>query len=146
MRPIGDILRQMVVEVAPSTACRSGDGSVERVREWLATPRRLKALTGMTPFAAVDRLLFVAGFNDKARNQRLRWARLLAQRLGMDAGPVVAAILADVVQDGTAVSVGGCLGYRLKLIVQGEPERGLSGAAPGDLLDLLRAAFPKTSP
>ena len=96
----------------------------------------------MTPYAAVDRLLVVAGFNDKARNQRLKWSRLIASRLGMDAAAVVVAILADIVADGTAITVGGCLGHRLRQIAAGRPRDGLSGRVPGDVLELLKTAFP----
>lgn len=138
-KSIAQILERMTRTVAPSTAARSGDGSVQRVRDYLRDD--LRELVGMTPFAAVDHLLVVAGYCDKARNQRMLMSRLLAARLGRDAPAVMLAILADVVADGTALSVGACLAHRLRAIVAGRARDGFSGVVPVDLLSFLRAAF-----
>lgn len=146
VKSIGEIVQRLTHSVAPSTAARSGDGSVERVRAFLADDIGLRQLGGMTSFAAVDRLLVVAGFADKARNQRLRWAQLLAFRLGCDAPAVLLAILADVVADGTAISVGACLGHRLRRIAAGHARDAFSGAAPDNLLGFLDQAFRNPKP
>lgn len=143
-KSIAQILERMTRTVAPSTAARSGDGSVQRVREYLRDDMR--ELVGMTPFAAVDHLLVVAGYNDKARNQRLLMSRLLAARLGRDAPAVVLAILTDIVRGDGAVSVGGCLAHRLRAIVGGRPRDGFSGLVPVGLLSFLRAAFKSRHP
>mgnify|MGYP006899553545 CR=1 FL=1 len=140
-KSIGDILQRLTHTVAPSTAARSGDGSVQRVRAFLADGGAVRALAGSTPFEAVDRLLTLAGFQNKAQNQRLMWSRLLAHRLGREAPAVTLALLADVVADGTAISVGGCLGYRLRCIAAGKPRDGFSGRAPAELLLFLQQAF-----
>ena len=141
VKSIGDILRRMTSEDRRAPAARSGDGSTQRVRAYLSMPGRVERLVELDPFTAVDRLMVVAGFNDKSRNDRVRWSRLLAQRLGRHAAAAVAGILADVVADGTALSVGGCLRHRLRQIAQGRPEDGLSGRAPQELRVLLRKAF-----
>ena len=142
-KSIGDILKRLTHSVAPSTAARSADGSVQRVRDYLSNDMRVRELGGMTPFAAVDRVLVVAGFNDKSQNQRLMGSQLFASRLGIDAPAVMLAILTDVVADGTAISVGGCLAHRLRRIAAGHPRDGLSGRAPAELHKLLGDAFGK---
>ena len=102
---------------------------------------RMSILDGLPPFEAVDRLLVVAGFNDKSRNRRLRWSKLMAQRLGRAAPDAVAALLADLVADGSAVSVGACLRYRLEMIAQGRPGDAWSQNAPGDVVDAVGRAL-----
>tara|TARA_R110002110_G_scaffold293181_2_gene507178 strand:+ start:1761 stop:2225 length:465 start_codon:yes stop_codon:yes gene_type:complete len=138
-KSIAQILERIARTVAPSTAARSADGSVQRVRDYLRDDT--SELVGMTPFAAVDHLFVVAGYCNKARNQRLLMARLLAARLGRDAPAVVLAILADIVRVDGAVLVGGCLAHRLRAIVDGRARDGFSGLVPVDLLSFLQAAF-----
>jgi len=140
-KSIGEILQRLTRSVAPSSAARSSDGSPQRVREFLGSESSVCALAGLSPYAAVDRLLVVAGYCDKARNQRLMMARLLAARLGRDAPAVVLAILSDIVRTDGALSVGGCLAHRLRAIVAGRARDGFSGLVPVDLLAFLRAAF-----
>lgn len=137
-KSIGEILRRMTGEMALSSAARAGDGSAHRVKSFLL---RHRDLSHLPPFDAVDRLLVVAGYSDKARNQRLLMAKLWATRLGDRAPAMLAAVLADVVSDGSAASVGACLQFRLRKILAGDPLGGLSGAAPQDLAETLAAAF-----
>lgn len=138
-KSIGDILRRFTLGVAPASSARSADGSVERVRTFLANG--LAALDRLPPDRAVDRLLVVADFNNLNRNARLRWSRLLAQRLGPDAPDCVAALLADIVADGSATSAGACLRYRLDKIAQGRSDGVWSPHAPQDVADAVLAAF-----
>ena len=143
VKHIGDILRRLSAEVAPASAARSQDPSVERVRTFLAT--RLERLAELEPFAAVDRLLVVAGFADRSRNQRLSWARLWTHRLGRNAPAALAALLADIVADGSAASAGACLGYRLRLIAQGKAAAAWGRGGDPGLLDAVAQAFrPRT--
>lgn len=139
VKHIGEILRRLSAEVAPASAARSQDASVERVRSFLAT--RLDRLAELEPFAAVDRLLVVAGFADRSRNQRLSWARLWAQRLGADAPAALAALLADIVADGSAASAGACLGHRLRLIAEGRAAQAWGREAPRELVAAVQHAF-----
>jgi hypothetical protein len=131
--PIADILARTMREFAASTSARSPDESRQRVRDLVARGEaRLRELCDLPTHAAVDRLLADAGFCDKARNARLRWSRLLAQRLGVEAPALVLLILADVVADGSVVNVGGCLAWRLPRIMAGKAAAALSGhATPG---------------
>lgn len=139
VKSIGDILRRFTLGVAPASAARSSDGSVERVRTFLA--ERMACLDRLPPDRAVDRLLVVAEFNDRNRNARLRWARLLAQRLGPAAPDCVAALIADMIADGSPASVGACLRYRLDKIAQGRSQDAWSARAPEGVVEAVRRAF-----
>ena len=136
-KSVGQILDRMISEMARASAARSADSSVMRVRSFLVRCD----LSHLPPLDAVDRLLVVAGYSDKARNQRLMMARIWATRLGADAPQLLAAVLADVISDGSAMSVGACLQFRLRKILAGDVLGGLSGAAPADLAKTLAAAF-----
>jgi len=139
VKSIGDILRRFTLGVAPASAARSSDGSVERVRTSLAP--RLPMLDRLPPDRAVDRLLVVADFNNLNRNARLRWSRLLAQRLGRSAPDCVAALMADLIADGSAACVGACLRYRLDAIAHGRSQDAWSAQAPQDVVEAVRRAF-----
>jgi len=139
IKSVGEILRRWTQSVAPASAARSTDESVRRVQWFLAS--RMSILDGLPPFEAVDRLLVVAGFNDKSRNRRLRWSKLMAHRLGADAPDAVAALLADLVADGSAASVGACLRYRLELIAQGRSQDAWSAKAPPEVVQAVSEAL-----
>ena len=119
---IDELLERITHDLAPAAAARSSDGSCARVRELVARGRPfLHELASMMPHTAIDLLLGEVGFCDKDHNERRRWARLLSVRLGQDAAMLTLWLLADVVADGTAVSVGGCLSWRLPRIAAGKP-------------------------
>ena len=114
VKPLRDLVSRAMRQLSPAPAARSSNGSKKRVREMVALGESfLRELEMSPPHEAVDQLLEVAGFNDLALNERLRWSRLLASRLGMDAPRLVLELLADIVADNSAASVGGCLSYRL---------------------------------
>lgn len=139
---VADILDRIRRTLAPASAARSSDGSRGRVQELVARGRPFaRKLVSIAPHQAVDLLLSEAGFMDKDRNKRLRWSRLLAHRLGPDAGLLVLWLLVDVVADGTAISVGGCLSHRLPKIAAGRPREALSGQAPEELAIALEQAI-----
>lgn len=139
VKSVGEILRRWTLSVAPASSARSADESVRRVQWFLAS--KMGLLDSLTPFEAVDRLLVVAGFNDKARNRRLSWSKLLASRLGAAAPDAVAALLADLVADGSAICVGACLRYRLEAIAQGRPREAWSPRAPREVVEALSRAL-----
>ena len=136
-KSVGESLQRMNGEMARASAARSADRSVARVRSFLLR----QDLSHLPPLDAVARLLVVTGYSVKARNQRLMMARIWATRLGADAPRLLATILADVISDGSAMSVGACLQFRLRKILAGDVLGGLSGAAPADLAKTLAAAF-----
>lgn len=138
--PVGKLLAQMMRRFDRSTSARSPDASGQRVRDLVARGEaRLRELCDLPTHAAVDRLLSDAGFCDRARNDRLRWSRLLAQRLGVEAPALVLLVLADVVADGNSCNVGGCLAWRLPRIMAGQADEALSGNAPPGLAAALDA-------